>query len=308
MYFAGALAARRTLRFLGATSTGALTHFFLAFSELTQSLYIHVKMALQNPNLPPRLFIPSANFNATPTGPQSQPPLRSAVQNNFHLPSLHVQQPSMQASFSGQFIPPPPHTPSFRGKHRQNASVAQFALNSPAPFQQSNFQPSLSPFPQSPGPSSFMKSRRTASISLGGPPKALLGGPQRRPSPLIGQEVKEQGISADSQQHFAQAYRKKKIVVNLPEESAPTIFEGKAYQSPPWARRPEPLQPNLAHIRNSGFLGITSRVIYTGEESNLDNFSSFEISLPSQVKFLQYEFHYLTSAAGDLVAVAKECP
>jgi hypothetical protein len=227
-------------------------------------------MALQNANRTSNLFIPTYATPAT-----THPLFRSTAQNNNHLPTLHIQQPSVQASFDSPFQTP------FRGRHRPNASIAQFGIISPPSFQQGYFQPPHSPFHHPPGATSFVKSRRTASISLGGPPKALLGGPQRKPSPLsgLGQEVTDQRSPADSEQQPTRPI-KKKVLVNLPEESAPTIYEGKAYQLAPWARHPWPSQPYLSQVTDDHLLDISTGRIYPTEEMKLEH---FKVSLPSQV-------------------------
>jgi hypothetical protein len=270
-------------------------------SQRPQAYLRHVKMALQQPNRPSKLFMPHTPFSAT-----SHPSLPSAVQQTFTPPTLHVQQPSIQASFTNPFHSPITHTPSFRGRHRQNASVAQFSLNSPAPHHPGSFQPALPPFPQSPGPSTFLKSRRTASISLGGPPKALLGGPQRKPSPLAGQQPPESAKTGDLP---ATQLPRKKVVVNLPEESGPIIYEDKAYQTPPWTRRPLPYQQSTSQAPFSEPFDIDTREIYPTQEMRQHMKAPFKILLPSQVCRRIHDGTplYLSIHSGIMDNLAKGC-
>jgi hypothetical protein len=70
------------------------------------------------------------------------------------------------------------------------------------------------------------RSKRAPSISIGGPPKAVLGGPQRKVSPMP-------VVAAPAP---APVVKQKKIVVNIPKE---TVQEGDEKGTrPSWARTP----------------------------------------------------------------------
>lgn len=235
-------------------------------------------MTFQTPDRrPPRLFIPPLTTIVAAAPANLQHSLHSP-NPNFQLPSLHIQKPSMQTPFTNAFQPPHPTTPSYRPRHRTNSSIAQFALTSPSPF-----QPSLSPFPQATVTPPFVRNRRTASISLGGPPKALLGGPQRKPSPLAGHDLSEQRGGGEPLQPYSQPL-KKKIVVNLPDEQAPTLFEGRAYHSPPWARHPWPERSFPASAIEFSSVDVSTREIFVGEILDLEQSVQYQIILPSQVR------------------------
>ena len=68
--------------------------------------------------------------------------------------------------------------------------------------------PGLNPFP----PPFVPRSKRSASMSVGGPPKAVLGGPQRKVSPIPPTPAAPAAPPSQKQ---------KKIVVNLPRETVP---------------------------------------------------------------------------------------
>lgn len=77
------------------------------------------------------------------------------------------------------------------------------------------------------------KSKRTQSVSTGGPPKAVLGGPQRKVSPL------PPAAAAVVASTVPAAPKVKKVVVNLPKE---TSAEGEVSGTRlPWARTPIPV-------------------------------------------------------------------
>lgn len=92
------------------------------------------------------------------------------------------------------------------------------------PLGQVGFPPPMLP------PQPFVpKSKRTQSVSTGGPPKAILGGPQRKVSPLP--PVAPAVLAAP-------APKVKKVVVNLPRE---TVHDGENRgRREPWARNPAP--------------------------------------------------------------------
>ncbi len=90
-------------------------------------------------------------------------------------------------------------------------------------------------FPQPMLPPPFVpKSKRSQSISTGGPPKAVLGGPQRKAAPA----PQPAATAAAATTPAALPTKQKKIVVNLPKE---TIQEGEDKgKAAPWARKPLP--------------------------------------------------------------------
>ena len=69
--------------------------------------------------------------------------------------------------------------------------------------------PGLAPF----APPFVPRSKRSASVSVGGPPKAVLGGPQRKVSPMP-PPAATGAVAAPPQ-------KPKKVIVNLPRETVP---------------------------------------------------------------------------------------
>ncbi|KAF8213800.1 hypothetical protein K438DRAFT_1707702 [Mycena galopus ATCC 62051] len=156
--------------------------------------------------------------------PMFSPALPTALQGFPH--PLHTP---MQPFFNQQ-VPRAPGRPT----HRQgSASLA-------------NFTPSQSTFPMTPGTGHFPRpslmmgqsfqgsvpggppfpNRNRRQPSIGGPPKAVLGGPARKLSPLppVAPPV-------------APPVKAKKVVIKLPNES-PKDEDGKPLERPSWARTP----------------------------------------------------------------------
>ena len=72
--------------------------------------------------------------------------------------------------------------------------------------------PGLAPF----APPFVPRSKRSASVSVGGPPKAVLGGPQRKVSPMPATPA-----AAAASAPATQPQKQKKVIVNLPRETVP---------------------------------------------------------------------------------------
>ena len=83
--------------------------------------------------------------------------------------------------------------------------------------------------------------RRSASISIGGPPKAVLGGP-RKPDPPLGNEGEgvtgASSAAGPSQVNDSGKPKSKKYIVKLPVETASIEGVGSTPSRSPWARYP----------------------------------------------------------------------
>lgn len=211
-----------------------------------------------HPQMPPRqhhahhlsrLFIPPSLNSQQPGvfgGDNTQlfsPSLPTAIQVGMHPQFPNALQTPMQANFFPQHPPGAPGRPSM---HRAQASVAQLAaagiLPPPGmlgphppmtPLSQNMFPaPALIPgqFP----PPFIPRSKRNQSISTGGPPKAVLGGPQRKVSPL------PPAAPATPAAPAAPTGSKKKVVVSLPKERVENGEDGSVTEQA-WARKPIPL-------------------------------------------------------------------
>jgi hypothetical protein len=177
--------------------------------------------------------------------PLFSPALASAMQPGF-LPQFPIGHPgALQTPIQPFFNP---QTPGVPGRpptlaHQPHPSIGHLNVIGLHP---PNGVP-LSVVPMTPlGPSQFPprvmmgngpgfnqhfppRNRRSASISIGGPPKAVLGGPARKLSPLPQREVKPPTP--------APVLQGKKVTVNLPKETVPGE-EGQPATRPEWAREP----------------------------------------------------------------------
>ncbi|GLB36623.1 hypothetical protein LshimejAT787_0309110 [Lyophyllum shimeji] len=183
----------------------------------------------------PRDPLPRLNINPPMNMPQpgmnfqGQPMFSPAVQG-FHppYPMPNSIQTPMQPVF---FNPQPPPAPGRPTHHQGRASIANFAaagIHPPNGFPVTPLaghfprpsmmgisgQPLAHPFPN----------RNRRQLSIGGPPKAVLGGPQRKVSPLP--------VGATSP---VPPQKVKKVNVNLPKETIPAE-EGQPATRPAWAR------------------------------------------------------------------------
>ncbi|KAH8101585.1 hypothetical protein BXZ70DRAFT_906693 [Cristinia sonorae] len=191
--------------------------------------------------------------------------------NQFH----HPMQTPMQQNFFPQQPPNAPGRPTtIHHQHRAHPSVVQLAaagiLPPPGMLNGMPMTPGLGGVPMTPlgqagfavaghqmmpmpmpfqtSSSSFVpKSRRTQSVSTGGPPKAVLGGPQRKVSPMPTAVSAAAGAAVEPVATPAAAVpaKAKKVVVKLPKE---TVVEKKTKDDgeegeevktrPEWARVP----------------------------------------------------------------------
>ncbi|KAK0506525.1 hypothetical protein EDD18DRAFT_1123768 [Armillaria luteobubalina] len=160
------------------------------------------------------------------------PALPTSIQQSFH-PPLPMQTPMQN------FFPQVPFGPG-RPTHRAGqASVAQLAaagIHPPSgypmtpmgghfsrPSMSMNGPPGGHPFP----------GRNRRQLSIGGPPKAVLGGPNRKVSPIPPAAVAASGSSTPPSSQT----KPKKIVVNLPKEDI-TGDNGQVVGRVSWARNP----------------------------------------------------------------------
>ncbi|OJA16781.1 hypothetical protein AZE42_03298 [Rhizopogon vesiculosus] len=184
----------------------------------------------------PRLAIPPMLTMQQPFDgrqPMFSPGLPTTLQQSFHPAPYFMNGPPLQTpmqSFFPHQPPPAPGRPTYV-QHKGHASIAHFPGYPPpsaipmTPLG-SAFPPQIvPPF----GQPFIPRSRRAPSVSIGGPPKAPLGGPGRKHSPLPPPQVTS-----------TPAPKGKKVVVNIPVE---TISDdvGESPTRPPWARTPVPL-------------------------------------------------------------------
>ncbi|KDQ54972.1 hypothetical protein JAAARDRAFT_356249 [Jaapia argillacea MUCL 33604] len=194
---------------------------------------------------PPRLYIPPSIGAQQPMAFEGHsmysPALPTSIQHGFH-PPFPLPQSVLQTPMQSQFFPPipgAPMRPPHLVHHAGRASVAQLAAAGIYPPQGVPMTPigqnglaspmilGAPPFPQP----FASRNRRTPSVSLGGPPKAALGGPGRNHAPIPAPLVAAAAVAPPS--------KTKKIPVSFPQETIPGR-DGEPSHRADWARCPIP--------------------------------------------------------------------
>ncbi|OCH88965.1 hypothetical protein OBBRIDRAFT_819908 [Obba rivulosa] len=192
------------------------------------------------------------------------PGLPTSLQHGMHPPPFSLNTPTamapplrtpMQPAFFPPMPPPAPGRPTHG--HRGHPSIAQLAALGiiPPPIPQTplahaGFPPPLLGLnaglaPYAHAPPFVPRSKRTPSVSVGGPPKAVLGGPQRKVSP----------VPPSVTPVVAAAPKSKKVIVKLPKETERSEEKGEGEGEettvittrPSWARTP--LRPEEIPVR-----------------------------------------------------------
>ncbi|KAF8875019.1 hypothetical protein CPB85DRAFT_1444158 [Mucidula mucida] len=185
-------------------------------------------MARQRDALP-RLNIPASLNMQQPMQAMFSPALPTSIQQGFN-PPLPMQTP-MQPFFNPH-MGPPSARPGHHGAHASIAHLAAAGIHPPngfpmtpmgghfaRPSMQMNGPPGGHPFP----------GRNRRQLSIGGPPKAVLGGPNRKLSPIP--------PTAASPSPAPPPVKQKKVVINLPKETI-RAEDGSVTGRAEWARRP----------------------------------------------------------------------
>lgn len=189
----------------------------------------------------PRLNI-AQNLNMQqPMGGPNQalysPALPTSLQQSFHpaFPMGNPLQTPMQPFFAPQ-MPGAPGRPSHHA-HQASIQLAAAGIHPPnliTPVATHFPRPSmmLGPGGQPQPPSHPFPNRNRRQLSIGGPPKAVLGGPARKVSPMPG------SVSPAPSTAAAPIPQKtKKVIVNLPKET-PVSDASEPATRPSWARSP----------------------------------------------------------------------
>lgn len=188
---------------------------------------------LRQPPLP-RLNIPQPLNMQQPfqdgRQPMFSPALQTAFHQGYHPPPFQIAPPPLQTPMQPFFPPQPPNAPgrpTYQQHHKGHSSIAHFPSFPPptaipiTPLGQ-GFPLVAPPF----GQPFIPRNRRAPSISIGGPPKAPLGGPGRKHSPLPPPPP-------------VPVQKGRKVIINLPVETIPGT-ENLPPTRPPWARTPMP--------------------------------------------------------------------
>ncbi|PPQ66775.1 hypothetical protein CVT26_009761 [Gymnopilus dilepis] len=180
----------------------------------------------------PRLNI-AANLNMQQPGQSLfSPALPTALQQSFH-PAFPMN-PALQTPLQPIFAPGPPGAPARPGHaHHASIQLAAAGIHPPnliTPVATHFPRPSmmLAPGAQPQAAPHPFPNRNRRQPSIGGPPKAVLGGPARKLSPLPAPAAPTPATEPP---------KKKKVIVNLPKETV-RGEEGEPPTRPSWARSP----------------------------------------------------------------------
>ncbi|KAF8330435.1 uncharacterized protein EI90DRAFT_3124518 [Cantharellus anzutake] len=203
-----------------------------------------------------RLHIPPPLDISTPGVPDNNPLYTSQPPTSAFHPVMSPQLFNGPGFQNGVIAPPNLALPPHLAHHRPRPSYVP--ANIPLPPTPSAAVPPNFPVPapnipnaglQGIAPGRPFHPRRSASISIGGPPKAVLGGP-RKPDPPLKSENESAVVTTNTAASSSQANdlakpKLKKRIVKLPVETLPNIdgSESTTPSRPPWARYPIPIAP-----------------------------------------------------------------
>ncbi|KAG7090699.1 hypothetical protein E1B28_009793 [Marasmius oreades] len=228
----------------------------------------------------PRLNIPPPLNVQQPRGqPLFSPALPTSLQHSFHPPIPLMS--NMQTPMQPYFNPQPPLAPA-RPTHASQATISHlpgvgihpngFPIT---PLAGHFARPSLA-LPNHKGlPSAGypFPNRNRRQLSVGGPPKAVLGGPARKTSPLPSSSVSPQPAPLTKT-------TKKKTLVNLPKETIPGE-EGQPPTRPPWARSLLDAPPLPPEVPVAPVEHITAE-IYPSDQSRRTIPPTVDVFLPGK--------------------------
>jgi len=207
----------------------------------------------------------------------------------FH-PHFAMSNHPLQTPLQPFFNPQPPPAPSRPSHHQAHASIANLAAAGIHPPNHFPITPLSGHFPRAsmvgiPGQYSTghpFPNRNRRQLSIGGPPKAILGGPARKLSPLP---------VASITSPVPPPQRVKKININLPRETIPGE-EGQPPTRPPWARTV--LDGFQFHDKEVIPAESTTAEAYPSDEERHHIPDTLEVFLPGQV-YLSLVLSFLLS-------------
>ena len=217
------------------------------------------------------------------------PSLPTSVQQGFH-PSFIAPIPgNVMTPVQGNFMPMPMPTSGRPINHRARPSVVQLAsvgipppMGVPlTPLLPGQFSQGVPPMLM-PAPQFQPRSRRAQSVSTGGPPKAVLGGPGAKTRVIT--ETTPTPITAIT----APPQKTKKVLVNIPQETIP-VEEGEETKGGAelsrreiWARIP--LRPSeVPEIVDPSPPETISAELFPPEEWRVQLPPSVDVFLPGKV-------------------------
>lgn len=209
------------------------------------------------------------------------PALPTSLQQSFHpsFPMNNPLQTPMQSFFTG--APGAPGRPTHHAHHAsiQLAAAGILPPNFATPVTSHFPRPSmmLGPGGQPQAPSHPFPNRNRRQLSIGGPPKAVLGGPARKVSPLPGAI----GPSITPSSSTPAPPKTRKIVVNLPKETS-VGEDGDPATRPEWARSPLANEFVYADIPVAP-VEISTAELYPPDSYRLSLPNSIDVYLPGKV-------------------------
>ena len=226
-----------------------------------------------------RETLPRLNINMQQQPMPVQQMYPTSLLQGFHpsypMPStLHTP---MQAFFNSQ-VPPTPARPTHHA-HQASIQLAAAGIHPPnlvTPISTHFPRPSMilgstAQFPPHPFPN-----RNRRQLSIGGPPKAVLGGPARKLSPLPSTSAPYDAASSSITPPKSQ-----KAIVNLPKESVPGE-DGEPATRSSWARSPLD-NPFLYQDHPAIPPELTTVEVFPPDTYRFDIPNSIDVYLPGRV-------------------------
>lgn len=218
------------------------------------------------------------------------PSLPTAIQQGFNPPYVGPIPGNVMTPLQANFMPMPMPTAGRPINHRARASIAQLAAAGILPPMGVPLTPLLpGQFPQGvppmlmPTPQFQPRSRRAPSVSTGGPPKAVLGGPGARSR--VTTDV------APTPTSTAPPQKSKKATVNIPQETIPVEgdgdipIDGELPRREVWAR--VPLRPSeVPEIIDPIPPETISMELFPPEGRRTDIPPTLEVFLPGKVRVI----------------------
>jgi len=221
------------------------------------------------------------------------PSLPTSIQQGFHPPFVGHIHGNIMTPIQPNFMPIPMPTVGRPINHRARASIAQLAAVGIPPPMGVPLTPLLpGQFPQgippmlipTPTPQFQPRSRRAPSVSTGGPPKAVLGGP--------GVKSRVTTETAPTPTTTAPTQKTKKVLINIPRETIPAEGDegtrgGKELPCREiWARIP--LRPSeVPEIVDLAPPETTSAELFPSEEWRTQLPTTVDVFLPGKVRATQ---------------------
>ena len=223
------------------------------------------------------------------------PSLPTSIQQGFHPPFVGPIPGNVMTPMQANFMPMPMPAAGRPINHRARASIAQLAAVGIPPPMGVPLTPFLpGQFPQGvppmlvPTPQFQPRSRRAPSISTGGPPKAVLGGP--------GVKSRVPTETAPTPTTTAPPQKTKKVVVNIPRETITVEEDGETNgdegpsRRETWARIP--LRPSEEpEIVDPAPPETTSAELFPSEEWRAQFPPTVEVFLPGKVRDLIFVYN-----------------